>query len=172
MSKPIKHLISSISEKMAEDAEFAFIGLSDMAGRGNSRGLESPIERIFDVAIWMYARHASPYFRDIGSNEKADNEELLVVEHQVQILDYRVDFLIYPAVKGVRAIVVECDGHDFHERTKEQAERDRSRDRRLQEAGYVVFRFTGREIYRDPFKCAEQVGEMAFQMLTDWSQEA
>ena len=44
-------------------------------------------------------------------------------------------------------LVVEVDGHDFHERTKEQAQRDKTRDRDLQAAGFIVFRFTGREVH-------------------------
>lgn len=53
--------------------------------------------------------------------------------------------------------VIECDGHDYHERTKEQAERDRSRDRAIQEAGWLALRFTGREIHRDVWECASEV---------------
>ena len=33
---------------------------------------------------------------------------------------------------------MECDGHDFHERTKEQASSDKKRDRSLQAAGFLV----------------------------------
>ena len=54
-------------------------------------------------------------------------------------------------------LVVECDGHDFHDRTKEQAQRDRERDRAMNSMGYRVCRFTGSEIWRDPWKCVEQI---------------
>lgn len=53
--------------------------------------------------------------------------------------------------------IVECDGHDYHERTKEQAARDRSRDRAFQSIGIPVFRFTGSEIHEDATKCAREV---------------
>lgn len=76
------------------------------------------------------------------------------VEPQATVENYRVDFLI--CAFGVR-LVVECDGHSFHERTKEQAWADRRRDRRLQELGFLVFRFTGSEIHRSPLECAAQV---------------
>ena len=33
-------------------------------------------------------------------------------------------------------IVVELDGHDYHERTKEQADYDKSRDRSIPAAGH------------------------------------
>ena len=70
---------------------------------------------------------------------------------QAMVADYRVDFLIDSvSVHGERSIVVvECDGHDFHERTKEQAQRDRRRDRLMLGLGIKVLRFTGSEIYND-----------------------
>lgn len=78
---------------------------------------------------------------------------------------YRADFLIFvQAHVGLEgrfgAIVVECDGHEFHERTKEQAMHDRSRDRALASAGYLVVRFTGAELYRNPERCASELAEM------------
>lgn len=54
-------------------------------------------------------------------------------------------------------IFIECDGHDFHERTKEQAAHDRRKDRAIQAAGVPILRFTGMEIYADPCGCALQV---------------
>jgi very-short-patch-repair endonuclease len=54
-------------------------------------------------------------------------------------------------------IVVEVDGHDYHERTPGQAQRDRSRDRYLTKRGSVVLRFTGREVWQDSLKCAWEV---------------
>ena len=85
---------------------------------------------------------------------------------------YRPDFLIllFPPwnpraeVQGLDMVgtaccklVAEVDGHDFHERTKEQAQRDKSRDRDLQAAGFTVFRFTGREVFRE---VDDKVGEV------------
>ncbi|MFC6790602.1 endonuclease domain-containing protein [Methylobacterium komagatae] len=84
------------------------------------------------------------------------------IEPQVQIVGWRVDFLIhFPDHTGKSAalsrLIVECDGHDFHERTKAQAARDRSRDRVAQHNGIPVLRFTGSEIHRDPARCAEEI---------------
>lgn len=73
----------------------------------------------------------------------------------------RVDFVVLTddsAVDQKRGvIVVECDGHDFHERTKEQAARDRSRDRALTRSGIQFLRFTGREIYRSSYDCLIEI---------------
>ena len=74
---------------------------------------------------------------------------------------YRCDFLILAKFKNERAatlkVVVECDGHEFHERTKEQAARDRKRDRDLQGAGFSILRFTGSEIYRSLPDCISEI---------------
>jgi very-short-patch-repair endonuclease len=70
---------------------------------------------------------------------------------------YRVDFAFIgrrmeagrddmPIVR----VAVELDGHDFHERTKEQASRDKRRDRIFASNGWTVLRFTGSDVYRDP----------------------
>ena len=85
----------------------------------------------------------------------------LKISKQVAIGNYRVDFVVEFLSQGewFRA-VIECDGHDFHEKTKEQAEHDKQRDRFLQGQGYRVLRFTGREIWRDPVKCRREVIEI------------
>lgn len=67
---------------------------------------------------------------------------------------YRLDF-VFTTVGGVdgnreRPLAVELDGHDFHERTKEQASSDRARDRALLALGTTTIRFTGSDVYRDP----------------------
>lgn len=73
--------------------------------------------------------------------------------------EYRADYaiLVNGGTPSERLIVVECDGHEFHERTKAQASRDRSRDRDLQAAGHLVCRFTGSEIWKDAFECSEHI---------------
>jgi very-short-patch-repair endonuclease len=84
---------------------------------------------------------------------------------QVPIDEYRVDFLIYGisadcddrSTWGRVKLVVECDGHDFHEKTKQQAKRDKQRDRKLMSKGYSVMRFTGSEIWNDPRKAVHEV---------------
>jgi len=87
---------------------------------------------------------------------------------QSSIGGYRVDFLLViwiccvecrdpECVEHRVCIAVECDGHDWHERTPEQAQRDKSRDRQIQGSGIPVLRFTGQEIWRDADRCASEV---------------
>lgn len=77
-----------------------------------------------------------------------------IVRPQVVFGKFRVDFVL--KAKRGKEIVIECDGHDFHERTKEQARRDRGRDRFFASKGITVVRFTGSEIWANPVRCAEQ----------------
>ena len=83
----------------------------------------------------------------------------LILFHQVRIEGYRVDFVIAVDIKRGKyrdMLVVECDGHDYHERTKEQARRDKSRDMKLQSIVGKVLRFTGSEIWSDPVACSRE----------------
>ena len=79
---------------------------------------------------------------------------------------YRVDFLLSLEHDSFDPfqVVIECDGHDFHERTKEQARHDRSRDRRLIADGFTVARFTGSEIHRDAVGCANEAITLLFKL--------
>ena len=131
----------------------------------------SPIEALFfhSVRVGIYLNDGGDMLslQPLINNEQWRDLHLeyaiLYPGEQVRCLDWPVDFLyvVRDYAGGKNAAVVECDGHDFHERTKEQARRDRSRDRRLQDAGYRVFRFTGSEIYRDPLGCADEVSKWA-----------
>lgn len=114
------------------------------------RGCESPIEELFALGVMAELWDMRPMYK---------------FESQVQIDKYRVDFRIgyrdEPISKKWAYVLVECDGHDFHERTKEQAKRDKGRDRALAAAGFQVVRFTGSEIWADPFACAKEACDLA-----------
>ena len=138
---------------------------------------DSPIERILIRALQaagMFSISSARSVRIVDElhplswHLERPEPFVLIVEPQAQLTDWRVDFLIHAWHKGGenqpaawRQLIVECDGHDFHERTKEQAARDRSRDRFAQIHGRSVLRFTGSEIHADPIGCALQVGRWA-----------
>lgn len=118
---------------------------------------DSPIENILFLAVWAQCEMDHIIFARRGYEYLRRQTPEIVWEAQAPIEGYRIDF-VFRSLE--RAVAVECDGHDFHERTKAQARRDRSRDRRLQELGFKVFRFTGSEIYHDPMACAVQITTM------------
>jgi very-short-patch-repair endonuclease len=76
---------------------------------------------------------------------------------QARIGKYSVDLLVCRGgVPQPNVLAIECDGHDFHEKTKEQARHDKQRDRHILAAGISTVRFTGSEIWRDPDSCARE----------------
>lgn len=76
---------------------------------------------------------------------------------------FRPDFLLVCGVTVAyrRAFAIECDGHEWHEKTKDQVARDKLRDRRLILAGVTPIRFSGAEIFHTPSYCARYVIELA-----------
>lgn len=54
-------------------------------------------------------------------------------------------------------IGIEADGHEFHEKTREQVARDKRRDRFVTATEGRLFRFSGSEIYKDAEACAYEV---------------
>lgn len=73
-------------------------------------------------------------------------------EFHARIAGFEVDFWIVGT-----PIVLECDGWEFHAKTRAQQEADAVRDARLAEAGYVVVRFTYHQIVRRPAEQAKRI---------------
>lgn len=140
---------------------------------------ESPIEQLLFISLASKLDYYSGLFGAALGLTVGLQQEI-----KTELKTYRVDFLVTwdeseykpddpladefgMVTTTYSQIVVECDGHDFHERTKEQAQRDKARDRALQAAGYTVLRYTGSEIWKDPDGCAREVyrlvGEQARQ---------
>lgn len=78
------------------------------------------------------------------------------IHPQHKVGPYRVDFLISFDDKTMPNFIIEVDGHNFHEKTREQVERDKKRDRYFEKIGYKVLRFSGREVYRNPSECVRE----------------
>lgn len=125
------------------------------------KGMGSEIERAFAAAL-IGGGHISgyPWFWGMPTNGAKD---FAFIAPQVQVGQYRVDFVIGHCVdfdKPSRCIVVECDGHQFHQKTKDQVERDRARDRFLSTQYGRVIRFSGSELFRDPSRCAFEAAQV------------
>jgi very-short-patch-repair endonuclease len=136
---------------------------------------ESPIERLFLAHAITWGDWYLPDQREFakcwtilqGIEGVADFTGLMCSEAyddtflttQLVVGKYRLDFALY--VRG-DLYDIELDGHEFHERTKEQAQRDKSRDRELTSSGWRVLRFTGSEIHRDVKKCWMDVRTIMF----------
>lgn len=130
-----------------------------------SKRSESPIEELFAAAVILHRNGSSvlgvelmPFGSSFDRERRVSPFDCTDVFSQAQIGAYRVDFIFDDLFEGKRRfIVVELDGHEWHERTKQQAARDKKRDRALVSAGYRILRFTGSEAYADPGECLTEV---------------
>jgi hypothetical protein len=149
-------LLQRVAQDLAKDF---WMELGQHIGRIEAEsGCESPIESAFLLALTGTCLVDQIQFQVVSAdqdiNDFPDSPDCVFIFPQANIAEFRCDFLLR---HGEYRVVVECDGHDFHERTAYQAERDRSRDRRLQEMGYLIMRFTGREIHREAVRHAIKV---------------
>ncbi len=124
---------------------------------------ENIIEYMFewDIKEELQLSYESPIEEKLGKLILEELEDILFIDSQKEILNgkYRVDFLLASYYKKRQPLIIECDGHDFHEKTKEQSKRDKQRDRDCLLAGYNVMRFTGSEIYNNTEKCIQEIKE-------------
>ena len=142
--------------------------------------LESPIEVMFFLALILIGRDEERYrihcrwdednlpFDGRMNFTNEDESDILTIRPQHRFGEYRTDFFLevesqlfdhetQRSATTTKTLIVECDGHEFHEKTKEQAQRDKKRDRTLQSLGHPVFRYTGSEMFKDCFRCAREV---------------
>lgn len=144
---------------------------------------ESPIEQVM-LAYLVSAMDLAPSFLDewaIGRFGRGNfhltgvtwPRSRLALLQQVQAHGYRVDFAIVSTDDAsLPRVAIECDGHDFHDRTPGQASRDRARDRHLTDHGWTVIRFTGADICGDPIGCANSAFNTARRVIEGRTTEA
>lgn len=142
----------------------------------NGNSITSPIEqRLAAHLVWMdnlevFGPPKCDELDEMCGEPPPAGHSRFLIKPQSPLGRYRADFLVgLGANSQWRKIVVECDGHNYHERTKEQAAHDRGRDRFLTLNGYKVMRFTGSEIHKDAAACARQVEELALQLAREIS---
>lgn len=139
----------------------------------NGQPTQSPIEdQLLGALLWMDVEWAGFPRADMldGPEDDCHDEKpeslQFWITPQAHVGKYRTDFLLWFRLGRVTAgIAVECDGHAFHEKTKEQASRDKARDRFFLTSGFPAMRFSGSDIYKDPLKCAGEVRDALWPIL-------
>ena len=162
--------LGSISNRLIETGRSGFEWSCGKVVEKFAPFCESQIEVMLLGALHIHAGFCQLYMADREQLVKVTQEKEidrsffdvapLIVQPQYVWRNFRIDFRISVMCEGMVEpfqFFVECDGHEFHERTKEQAERDRSRDREIQSANIPILRFTGSEIYRNPFVCVDEI---------------
>jgi very-short-patch-repair endonuclease len=125
-------------KRLAKDFERSVVG------RVETHAVKSPIEQVF-LMEWEYQKIEARLGVTLTPQQK------VVIGHR----EYHVDFVVTKPGHQLN-IAIELDGHEFHERTKEQAAKDRARERALTVANFTVVRFTGSEIIKNPRRCVEE----------------
>jgi very-short-patch-repair endonuclease len=83
-------------------------------------------------------------------------------EFHARIAGYVVDFWIIDT-----PLVLECDGWEFHAKTRAQQHADAIRDARLAEHGFISVRFTYHQIVREPARQARRILGILRQWVPD-----
>lgn len=134
----------------------------------------SPIEAIF--ALWWEALTIEGVWRIRELNLHPQHET--PANGRV----YTIDFAVIPVdveswAEGhelgipYQQIGIEVDGHDFHERTKEQVTWRNQRDRDLQQAKWRILHFSGSELYQDPARVVDEAAKAGTESLNAfWNQ--
>jgi hypothetical protein len=138
-TRTVQQAIDEAAHHLGQSIERWYARIARNAGPLSQ--VESPIEAVFwvwwmtlEIRFWARLECPMPFG--------------LVAQHVVQLADdvsYRLDFAV-----AKHRLAIELDGHDFHERTKEQVIHRNERDRRLQLAGWTVLHYSGTELLRDP----------------------
>ncbi|MEL7469967.1 MAG: DUF559 domain-containing protein [Pseudomonadota bacterium] len=118
---------------------------------------QSPIEEALGLALVRRGCMVVPP-RNVGTVLEFERDTRIpaVLHMQRPFEQYRADFFVTKPGSH-SGFIVECDGHDFHEKTKQQAARDKQRDRWFLSRGWPTMRFTGSEIYNRGGRCADEV---------------
>lgn len=93
----------------------------------NTHEITSPIEQIF-LMEWRFLKV------DEQHGVKIRPQSALELDGQTYAIDFMVESL-----DGKVKLAIELDGHDFHEKTKQQAAHDRARERTIIRHGYTIF---------------------------------
>lgn len=102
-----------------------------------------------------------PYKIFLDKNLKNTGRIDLYLTIQTPIGGYKLDFLFAVDVPNI-SCAIEIDGHDWHEKTKDQASTDKKRERKLLSLGIPCMRFTGSDVFTNPDGCAKEALDIFF----------
>lgn len=129
--------------------------------------MTSPIEHLFWIAANLLCEANYQVVNPECEYSPDGNHKYgygVYIQQQFPVGNYKVDFLLSQHGVGpdeiLTPVVVELDGHAFHDKDKRQRSYEKARDRHLVKAGYRVIHFTGSDVVADPFKVAFEALEM------------
>jgi Protein of unknown function (DUF2726) len=137
------HRMECLAAEADENGTSSFQQLPHVELSSEIWRIESPIE--YRLYAWL-KRLGDKY----GYLIKANPPRL-----GVSLLDhFRYDFAIFDRSGEKLLALIECDGAEFHH-SPQQLKRDQEKDSAAKAAGIRLFRWSGKEIWRDAHACAE-----------------
>ena len=117
---------------------------------------QSPLERHLFVELSKLEIKFQPFYSLNWKGEYISIEDKIYSDSKNNFKDVLtvVDFYIE---HGDDKICVYTDGHTFHERTEDQVQRDRKIDRTLQSLGFLVLRYTCKDVKEDLHDIIEDI---------------
>jgi len=155
--------IQSASANVAEEWE------RNVCNDFETYGITSPIEQLFYVEWQLLCSNSPlkiPLFpqRKVG-NYYIDFEVDLYMHFMETSLNAKDGKNLYKIGDEVPKVAIELDGHDWHEKTKQQVARDKRRERELVKRGYKILRFSGSEVVKNPAECAIEAWNVAIPII-------
>ena len=115
---------------------------------------------------WVYSEFE---FQTFVAEQQAA-EDIFVLVPQLNLLGVgRVDYAVFVPQVSMQEplLVIEIDGHDYHERTPAQASNDNRRDRALQRRGVAFLRYTATDVLRNSDDAAQEIAQVVDVKLSE-----
>ncbi len=113
------------------------------------------------ITKWVFETIDGPLSMHLKHTEPTD---VVTIRQQVEIGDYRVDFLIeHPKFK----LIIECDGYQWHEKTQTQFIKEKQRDRFFASNGYTVLHYAGKENRDNIWEASEEIADVIYKKINE-----
>lgn len=167
----VQAFLSSASADIGRMAGNAFECCVDQEISGK---ITSPIEQLFFIAIKAFGRSIGVSVSQTPFEDDRRRYLGIYLDAQEKIGKYSVDFLV-TSTKGFRStqalpLIVELDGHAFHDRNKAQRSYEKARDRFFVKHGYRVLHYTGSDVVANPYRIAHEVISMFIEGIDDFDE--
>lgn len=163
--------------------EIAHMFWSDVTSRLREReeldqAIESPVEQLFFIE-WVFMDFYRglddfPFYLDSQYKDKSTGKYRIdfVVDFIQEVLGWDKEWqeIITKRVEAPK-LGIEIDGHIWHEKTKEQVQYHKERERFLVSNGWKLLRFTGSEVFKCPGFCVEEVLDSAWDLRKKYHKE-
>ena len=149
--------------------------LSEFTEDGD-RLIESPVEQLFYIE-WRFRQLDQELAWELRPQERCKETGKYRIDFAVSLDEkFFIDEKYHSAsteslLKSPPLIGIEIDGHDWHEKTKEQVQYHKERERFLIANGWKLIRFTGSEVYRDPAKCVDEAIDIILPIRNQYHEE-